>query len=324
VIITVVDAVPGLAQAAAGELDVWEPLTPTEIPSTSSSEHVRVVTGPGYLYSFLGLNARDPQDTLRPHPLFGDRALRRALTMAVDRDAVRRAAMDSLAFPGLGPFVRAQTTADTTIEQIPFDRAVAEALLDSLGWTARENDGTRRRGAQRLAFTILFPSPALPRMRAAVALQEQLRQVGASVTIRGLEPSALGPAVQSGRFDAVAWTWQTAPSPTALRGSWMSRSIPGAGATNYWAYSNPAFDRAVTDGIAALDLETRRASLRRAYQLIVDDAPAIWLFEARNAAAVHRRFDTPPWRTDAWWLTLGDWTIAPDKRLARDARPATP
>lgn len=321
---TITDATPGLAQVAAGEIDVWEPLTPSEITSTESNPHVRLVSGPGFVYSFLGFNLRDPRDRARPHPLFGDRALRRALTMAVDRDAVRRAAMDTLANSGLGPFVRAQMTADTTIEQIPFDRAAAEAALDSLGWTGRDTDGTRMRGRQRLAFTILYPTVSIPRTRMSVALQEQLRQVGVAVEVRGVEATSMMPDVEAGRFDAIAWAWQTSPSPTSLRGSWMSRSVPGAGATNFLSYENPAFDRAVTEGIGALDLATRKASIRRAYQQVVDDAPAIWIFEAHNLAAVHRRYDLPPWRSDAWWLTLGDWSVAPDKRLPRDARPAAP
>jgi hypothetical protein len=44
----------------------------------------------------------------------------------------------------------------------------------------------------------------------------------------------------------------------------------------------------------------------------------------RNVAAVHRRFNVPRWRSEAWWLTIGDWTVDPAQRLPRDARPETP
>lgn len=75
--------------------------------------------------------------------------------------------------------------------------------------------------------------------------------------------------------------------------------------------------------MGSIDPAQRAAHLRRAYQIIVDDAAAIWLYEVRNHAAVHERFNIPSWRSDAWWLTLGDWTVDPDKRLPRDAAPRT-
>ena len=318
------DADAGFAQVLAGEADVWDQLTPASVNDVASRDHLRVVTGPGYDYGFMTFNFRDARNRDRPHPLFSDRALRRALTMAVDRDAVRRAALDSLGLPGVGPFVRDQATADTTIEQIPFDRVAAEAALDSLGWTTRGADGIRRKGTQRLAFGISVPSSSAPRMRAAVVIQEQFRQVGVEATVRSTEFQTFRGDIESGRFDATIWIWRTSPSPTSLRGTWASTNLPGGGAQNLGRYDSPPFDKAVMDGINATDLATRKASLRRAYQQIADDAPAIWLFEVRNLAAVHKRFSMPAWRSDAWWLNLGEWTVDPGQRLPRDAPPAAP
>ena len=68
-----------------------------------------------------------------------------------------------------------------------------------------------------------------------------------------------------------------------------------------------------------LTLDERRAELRKAYDIINADAAAIWLYELRSAAAVHRRIQTPEWRSDAWWMTAGSWSVARDQRLPRDA-----
>ncbi len=318
------DAGAGLAQLLAGETDVWDQLTPAQVGDVAARQHLRMISAPGFFYGFMTFNLRDPRNTARAHPLFADRTLRRALSLGVDRDAVRRAAFDTLGLPGLGPFVRAHVTADTTIEQIPFDRTAAESALDSLGWSERGADGVRRRGNQRLAFTLLVPSTSPPRQRAAVVIQEQLRQVGVDVTVRTQEQAAFAEAATSGRFDAMVWIWQTSPSPLSLRGTWASAALPGGGVQNLGKYESAPFDRAVSDAIDAVDLETRRAALRRAYQQIVDDAPAIWLFEVRSLAAVHRRFNIPAWRSDAWWLTLGEWTVDPAQRLPRDGSPAAP
>ena len=70
-----------------------------------------------------------------------------------------------------------------------------------------------------------------------------------------------------------------------------------------------------------LDPTERNRELRRAYQRIVSDAPALWLYEVRNFAGVHKRIQMPPWRSDAWWLTLAEWTVDPAQKLPRDAAP---
>lgn len=309
----------GLARLWAGESDVWAPLAPNDVPTAERYDHIRVYSGPGFDYGFLAFNLRD-RDGDRPHPLFASRPLRRALTMAVDRDALREAIFGQAAMRSYGPFTRPQNTADTTITQIPFDREAAAATLDSLGWR-RGDDGMRRRNGQRLAFGILIPTSSAVRNRASVLLQEQLRQVGVDVTIEAMEFGAFYGRFTAGDFDATIGGWHTTPSPSGIRGTWGSPAISLGADQNAGSYFNAEFDEAVEQGLDAVDPAERRAHLRRAYQIIVDDAPAIWLYEVRSYAAVHERFNVPDWRSDAWWLTLGDWTVDPDKRLPRDAAP---
>ena len=235
-----------------------------------------------------------------------------------------RAVFDSLARPALGPFVRAQATADTTVTPLPFDRTAAEALLDSLGWTERGADGVRRREGRALAFTVIVPSTSRVRERMAVLIQEQLRSIGVAMTIDAMDFPRFVAAQTGGDFDAIMGGLRTSPSPNGVRGSWASAAVPGGGGGNAWHYESAAFDSAVVAGLGAMDLATSRQHLRAAYQTIIDDAPALWLFESRNATAVHARLVLPAWRPDAWWLTLGEWSVDPAQRLPRDAAPAAP
>ena len=61
---------------------------------------------------------------------------------------------------------------------------------------------------------------------------------------------------------------------------------------------------------------------RAAYRTIVDDAPAIWLYEPPMLAGVNVRVQLGTIHPDAWWQGIPEWSIAPDKRLPRDAAPA--
>lgn len=314
----------GIARVKAGQTDVWDPLPAAEIPALAAEPHLRIVTAPGFDYAFFAFNHRDPRDSTKRHALFGDQAMRYAISSAVDRQAIARAIFDTLGLPGLGPFTRAQATADTTLRQIPFDRAVAEALLDSLGWSHRGPDGVRRRGNRRLTFAVIVPTSSRSRERAAVLIQEQLRAVGVAMTIDRSEFQAFLTLQNSGRFDAVLAGTRTTPSPRGVRGSWGSRAIPGGGTQNAWGYRSVVFDEALEQGLRAMDPVQSKAHFRRAYQQLLDDAAAVWLYEIRNASAVHRRYQLPAWRPDAWWVTLGEWSVDPAQRLPRDAAPATP
>ena len=130
--------------------------------------------------------------------------------------------------------------------------------------------------------------------------------------------------VLGGKFDVFINGFKVSPSPSGARGSWGSPAISCGSRNNIGKYANPTVDAAIEAGLGAIDAETQRAQMRRAYQLILDDAPAVWLYETRNAAAVHKRLVIPQWRSDAWWLTLGDWSVDPAQRLPRDTRPASP
>lgn len=324
VIVTVYpEPATGLARIWSGDADVWELLPAGDLAEAARHEQVRLVTSNAFDYSFIAFNFRDARNRTRAHPLFADAAMRRAIAMGVDRQAVVQAIFDTLAFTLKGPFVRAQFTADSTIRQIPFDRAAAAALLDSLGWRVDARDGIRRRSGQRLAFTALIPGSSRNRERAAVLVQEQLRQLGVAMEIERAENRTFTQKRQDGAFDLVFGGWLTTPSPSGLRSTWGSFGEEGWGSLNDGRYSNPAVDAAIEAGLNTLDTDEARRQFRTAYQAIVDDAAALFLYEPRTVAAVHRRFVIPAWRPDGWWRAIPQWSVDPAQRLPRDARPAS-
>jgi ABC-type transport system substrate-binding protein len=89
---------------------------------------------------------------------------------------------------------------------------------------------------------------------------------------------------------------------------------------NYGHYRNAAFDSALDTALKA-DATHARDLFSRAYSIINDDAPAIWLYEARKIIAIHRRIHTNVMRPDAWWFSLADWYIPMGERVLRDRIP---
>lgn len=307
-----------LTRLLGGEADMLEQVPPTALSALVKDTSVRITLLPGLDYNFVQFNLNDPQKKSQPHSLFSDRELRRALTMALDRRSIVRNAYDSLAFVAVGPTVRAYPTTDTALRQIPFSPAAAARTLDSLGWKDSNRDGIRDRGGVHLNFRLGVPSSSKSRNTMAVLIQEQLRQIGVKVDIERLDYAAFIERETRRDFDAVIGGWHVEPSPGGIRQTW---GAGGIGGTNYGSYRNPAFDNQVDSALSANTLGERKAHFAKAYQIIIDDAPAIWLAEPRQLMAVQKRIRTVGVRPDAWWANIASWSIPAGERIDRDRPP---
>ena len=72
------------------------------------------------------------------------------------------------------------------------------------------------------------------------------------------------------------------------------------------------------DVVLATDPARSEAYYHRAYQTIIDDAPAIWLYEVPGMGAINKRIHPAGVRADGWWADLAAWSIPDDQRIARD------
>jgi ABC-type transport system substrate-binding protein len=198
----------------------------------------------------------------------------------------------------------------------------AKALLDSAGWRVGTG-GVRTKNARPLRFALLVPTASLPRLRYGVLLQEQFRRVGAQVDLDQIDPNTFTARAQAYDFDAIMQGYHPDPSPSGSKQMWSTGGI-GAAGQNTLRYSNGAVDALLDSVSASFDPTRMKTYASRAFQKIIDDAPAIWLYDFVVVSAVNRRITTAPMRTDEWWANLADWSIAPDKRIDRDRIGLTP
>ena len=306
----------------SGETDFFEALRRENLPEVAKHPELRLKQYRGLAYIFAQFNLRDPANHARPHPIFGNRELRRALTMATDRANLVRSVYDSLAIPALGPTVRAYPTTDPSLAQIPFDLARARQILDSLGWRDANGDGIRERNGRPLQFSLAVPNTSKARAQLAVLLQEQLRQAGVKVDVEQLDFPVLTERLRKRAFDVAIGQWNTQPSPGSIRGTWGTAGSRASSGSNYSSYENPVFDANVDSALASFNPPARKAYFTKAYETIIQDAPAIWLAEPLPTVGYHSRLQLAPLRSDAWWAHIADWWIPSDKRIPRDNTPA--
>jgi peptide/nickel transport system substrate-binding protein len=310
-------------QTAAAKLfgrdaDLYAAIRREYVAELPKHPELRLVSLPGMSYVFLAFNLRDPKSLNRTNPIFGSRELRRALTMALDRASLVANVYDTLAAVALGPTVRAFPTTDTTLRQIPFDLQRAAVTLDSLGWLMNAEEGIRKRGRRQLAFDALVSGSSQPRMRMAVLIQEQLRKIGVRMRIAQMEGNTLRSRFEDRDFDAIFWDWQLGATPNSLPELWGGESARRKHGRNQGSYESSRFDAYVDSAIAATTSDDARRYFTVSYQTIIDDAPAIWLYEPNTLIGLNRRIRTGPMRPDAWWFDLGTWFVPMAEQIDRD------
>jgi len=300
----------------SGDADLYDGLRVEDQARMQRHGNLKAIVLPGMGYGFMQFNLRDPANHSRPHPLFGDRNLRRAITMSIDRNPLVKSVFDTFAVVPAGPTVRTYPTTDPRIVQLPFDTVRASAIFDSLGWTRRRPDGMRSKNGRDLAFPVIVASNSLNRIRMGVLIQAQLRRMGIRIDLEQLETRTFDARRSTHAFDAALGSWTMGASPDGTRAGWTTAGMEKNG-VNYGSYSNRTFDVQLDSALAS-DPAHAREKFTAAYLTINDDAPAVWLYEPKAIIGLHRRIRTTRTRPDAWWFSLADWSIRPSERTLRD------
>ena len=271
-------------ETRAGRLDVMD-LSPlqylrqTDSPEWRNNFHkFRYIAS---VYIFLGFNLE--------HPFFKDARVRRAISMAIDRDGIIKGVLLGQGVPAFGPFKPGSWPYHPGLKPIARDVAAARALLAEAGFADHDGDGLLDRNGQPLAFTILTNQGNEQRILAATVMQSQLREVGIDVRIRTVEWAAfIREFVNKGRFDAVLLGW-TIPQDPDLFSVWHS-SQTFEGGLNFTHYRNPEVDKLLEEAQSTPDQKTRAELYHRIQEIFAADQPYCFLFVPYALPVVQRRF----------------------------------
>lgn len=286
------------------EADVMETVgSPDRVARVEADTAFSLVRYPAAVYGFIGFRLADGA---RPHPVLGDRAVRRALAAAVNRNVLARNAYGAEAHAPPGPLSSLLWIGEAGIAPPVHDTAAAARLLDSAGYR-RNGGGVRRRHGRTLAFDILVPATSPARRQLAVALQEAWRGAGAAVTVTSVDFAVFQERLGAGRFDSYIGAYLDEPSPRGLADQWGTRGI---GVLNHGRYSRGEFDSLLAAAGRAADTAAARALYHAALDTLNADAPAIFLYTPVQTAAVSRRLSGVTIDPYSWLAGLAEWRVA--------------
>jgi peptide/nickel transport system substrate-binding protein len=263
------DATTRVTELLTGGVDLILPIAPDFIERLERNPQIVVHRKTGLTVWYVGFNVEK-----KP---FTDKRVRQALNHAVNKDAIVRDILKGTGVPAVGPLLPGTWAAEPGVKKYPYDPATAKRLLAEAGypngfevelWVPESGSGMQ--------------SP----VEMSTVIQSNLAAVGVKAPLKTFEWGSYLGKLRSDApaMFALSWFLKSEDPDLSLYPLFFSKNTPLPNRSNY---ANPDVDQLLVQARQLAD-RTKRAELyRRAQQIIVDDAP--WVFVDHELQVVATR-----------------------------------
>jgi peptide/nickel transport system substrate-binding protein len=290
------------AALQTGEVDLVIDASPSMLDQVKDDPDVVSTSYSAPEYAFIAWNSKRPE--------FADPLVRRALTMAIDRETLVQAVLGGNGTVAPGPVGPWHWAYDSTWAPLPYSPDEAAALLDEAGWTDSDGDGARDRNGEPFRFELL----ATPRSdwgAIQTLVQASLGRIGVEVEPVVREQGALIPLVIGAdrRFDAVIIGWAR-DVPLNDIDLWACDQVGQP--FQFTSYCNPELD-VVLDSIPLVSDRARlRSLIGRYHELVVEDQPYTFLYYLDRVDLARARVYGTNMDSRGDWVNVARWWVYDD------------
>lgn len=258
------------------------------------------------------------------NPLFQDKSVRQALTMAINRDKIIADLLttptgEKLGKPSVGTITPelCDYTTEGIVTPFPYDPAKSKEMLAAAGWSDTDGDGIldKEFGKTRrpFRFKLLTNTGNARRAKAVIIIQSNLKDVGIDAQIEMAETNNFFERTRTKDFEAALSGWSAASyvDPTPL---WRSDSDGKKREFNFCSYSNPVADELIDRGMRTPKLEDQKPIWQELQRVIYDDQPYTFLYWRDEVVPIHSRFQNVKCDLLAYIRDLNEWTV-PESRV---------
>jgi peptide/nickel transport system substrate-binding protein len=295
IVVVIDEAATKFAGLTSGELDLAG-ISPAMAALVARDPQLRVLEYPVLQsYAIVFNTTRPPFDDVR---------VRRAISMAIDRERIVAVAVHGYGEPAGGAIPSTHPFA--TPSPPVLNRERADSLLDAAGWT-RSAAGVRQRAGHPLAFELLTVGSS--DNAAEQLIQSDLARVGVHANIRQRElASFLAEARATPRtFDAL-YTGIPGDLSLAYLSSMFDSRFAG-GALDYAGFHERALDTLLSSARAAPD-SLARARWSGVERELDARMPAAWIYHARGVQGMSRRLRGVTMDLRGELVSLSAWNAA--------------
>ncbi|MEU4545057.1 ABC transporter substrate-binding protein [Nonomuraea dietziae] len=190
----------------------------------------------------------------------GDVAIRKAMSLAIDRQAMVDTILAGAGKPAYGP-ISPDTVWHNPSVTGRTDPEAARKLLDEAG---------HKPGPEgiRASFTLMYPAGDSLRKELSLAVASDAKKIGIDVKLAGLDWDAIEPRMAK---DALMMGYGSPYDPDYVNFELFHSRYAGQGFFNPGHYDNPKVDAALEKGRASTDQAVRKQAYQDFQQLIHDD-----------------------------------------------------
>ncbi len=305
-----------IVELKTGNLDIVEGLSPDDAHDIQKhNPNLRIEKQSFRRFEYVGWSNVDIQayqkskhKTIQPHPLFGDKRVRRALTLAIHRDDLIQSWLGEYGQAAVGAISPAFSWAyNDSIHPLPYDLRGAKQWLTEAGWTDHDGDGILDRDGKKFEF-MLTTNGANPRREfAALKIQSDLKKAGIVCHVQLLENNAFNGGLKNKEFDAFITGMTTAMTPDleAQFGSDLEKNL-----FNAESYQSAAADSLLRLAATKTDRAEEGSVYKALQALIYEDQPVTFLYWYDNIVGINNRLQgthvdilTPYHRYYDWYMT---------------------
>jgi peptide/nickel transport system substrate-binding protein len=237
-----------------GEIQIASTIPPHLISRLESKKGLKASIAPSAEGMFLGMNSKFPP--------WNNKAARQAVAFAIDRELIAKKVFQGHALVLNGPVGEGQFGYSPTFEnKYPYDPQKARKLLEEAGLLGAQVELTTT--TNRYLYDV----------QAAEAMVPMLEAAGFKVKFSTPEYATQFSEIQKGNRAFYYHGRGTMMDPTAALIQMFQ-----TGVTPRIRYSNPEFDRLLEESRNEFDRDKRRAALQKAFAVLQDDVPALFMW----------------------------------------------
>jgi peptide/nickel transport system substrate-binding protein len=296
-----------------GDADLGTFIPYNDVPKLEAAK-IKIVTEPnGYNEGLFFLD--DTSGNLG-NPGLRDVNVRKAIAMAIDRDAINKDLLLGLtkvpaSFWDAMPFYN-----DPPLTNYPYDPEKAKAMLDAAGWKDSNGDGVRDRDGVELVLTYGTTIRDI-RQQAQAVIQQDLAAVGIKVDLQTNDSDVYfasygqdGPAA-TGKYDIMEWS-DGPVFPDADIYYWLCSEIPGKDyptGSNWFFTCDPKLDALIQQQSSQVDVNARQQTISQINQLFYDQVYWLGLWQDPDVWAVGPRLTGVKFSGVTPFYNIADWDI---------------
>ncbi len=222
-------------------------------------------------------------------PFLSDRSVREALTRSLNRADLIAIAEEGFAEPQFS-FIGPNNTrwVNPNVEQYPFDPNRARQLLELAGYRHQAGKLVDQSGLP-VRIQVPFPPTSQPRARVASYLQQQYRDLGIDVELKGLGFGEYNDTVNKRQdFDIALGSYAGGDLDPDLC---CKPQLTSLGQQNRQSYANPRIDDLFKQAQDELDPVKRKLLYDEAQKIVAEDLPSFYLYTYQTLVAISKKVE---------------------------------